>query len=75
MKKYYKRSRTRGISYKKIKRRKASWIGHVLRNNCLIQHVIIGKIGERTEVMGRRGRRCKQILDGLKEKRGYWKFQ
>jgi hypothetical protein len=58
-----------------IKRRKTNWIGHILRNNCLIQHVIKGKIGERTEVMGRRGRRRKQLLDSLKEKRGYWKFQ
>ena len=31
-----------------IKRRKANWIGHILRNNCLIQHVIKVKIGERT---------------------------
>jgi hypothetical protein len=36
-----------------IKRRKANWIGYILRNNCLIQHVIKGTIGERTEVMGR----------------------
>jgi hypothetical protein len=40
-----------------------------------MQHVIKGKIGERTEAIGRRGRRRKQLLDGLKEKRGYWKFQ
>jgi hypothetical protein len=25
-------------------------------------------------VTGRGGRRCKQLLDGLKEKRGYWKL-
>jgi hypothetical protein len=59
----------------RIKRIKANWIGHILRNNCLIQHVIKGKIGERTEVVGRRGRKRKQLLDSLKEKRGYWKFQ
>jgi len=73
---YYKGPRTRGISYKKLKKRKASWIGHILRNNCLIQHVIKGKIGEWTEVMEGRGRRrSKQLLDDLKEKRGYWKLQ
>jgi hypothetical protein len=27
-----------------IKRRKANWIGHILRRNCLLQHVIEGKI-------------------------------
>jgi hypothetical protein len=25
--------------------------------------------------MGRQGRRCKQLLDYLKEKRGYWKLK
>ena len=27
-----------------MKRRKANWIGHTLRRNCLLQHVIEGKI-------------------------------
>jgi hypothetical protein len=27
------------------------------------------------EMMGRRGRRCKQLLDDLKEKRRYWKLK
>jgi hypothetical protein len=26
------------------KRRKANWIGHILRRNCLLKHVIEGKI-------------------------------
>jgi hypothetical protein len=44
-----------------IRRRKANWIGHVLRRNCLLRHIIKGKItGTR-----RRGRRCKQLLDDL----------
>jgi hypothetical protein len=30
-----------------IKRRRANWIGHVLRRNCLTKHVIEGKIEER----------------------------
>jgi hypothetical protein len=50
-----------------IKRRKANWIGHILHRNCLSIHVIEGKIKGRIEVMGRRGRRRKQLLDGLKE--------
>ena len=38
-----------------IKRRKANWIGHILRRNCLLKYVIKGKI----EGTGRQGRRCK----------------
>jgi len=36
-----------------IKRRKAKWIGHVLRRNCLLKHFIEGKIQER--IVGREG--------------------
>jgi hypothetical protein len=56
-----------------IKRRKAKWIGHILRRNSLPKYVIEGKIEGRIEVAGRRGRRRKQLLDDLKEKRGYRK--
>jgi hypothetical protein len=58
-----------------IKRRKANWIGHILRRNCLLKHVIEGKLEGRIEMTGRRGRRRKQLLDDLKEKRGYWKLK
>jgi hypothetical protein len=58
-----------------IKRRKANWIGHILRRNCLLKHVIEGKLEGRTEMMGRRGRRRKQLLDDLKEKKRYWKLK
>jgi hypothetical protein len=27
-----------------VKRRKANWIGHILRRKCLLKHVIEGKI-------------------------------
>jgi hypothetical protein len=50
-----------------IKGRKANWIGHILRRNCLLKHVIEGKLEGRTEMTGRRGRRRKQLLDDLKE--------
>jgi hypothetical protein len=40
-----------------------SWIGHILCRNCLLQHVIEGKIERRVEVTGRRERRRKQLLD------------
>jgi hypothetical protein len=58
-----------------IKRRKSSWIGHILRRNCLINHIIEGKVGEGIYVTGRRGRRRKQILDDVKKTTGYWKFK
>jgi hypothetical protein len=54
-----------------INRKKANWIGHVLRRNCLLKHVIEGKIEGRIEVRRRRGRRRKQLLDDLKEKGGH----
>jgi hypothetical protein len=48
--------------------RKANWIGHILNRNCLLKHVIEGKIEKRLEVTGTQGRRCKQLLDDLNEK-------
>ena len=41
------------------KRRKATWIGHILRRNCFQIHVTEGNI----EGIIRRGRRRKQLLD------------
>jgi len=35
------------------KRRKANCIGHILHRNCLLNHVIEGKIKEWIEVTGR----------------------
>jgi hypothetical protein len=37
--------------------RKANWIGHILRRNCLLKYVIEGKTEGRIEVTGGRGRR------------------
>jgi len=54
-----------------ISKRKANWIGHILRRNCLLQRVIEGKIKESIEVTGRRGRRSRKLLDDLKGRRGY----
>jgi hypothetical protein len=50
------------------KKKKDHWIGHILRRNCLLKHVIEGKLE------GRKGRR-KQLLDDLKEKRRYWNLK
>jgi hypothetical protein len=52
-------------------KRKANWIGHILRRNCLLQQVIEGKIKGGIEVTGRRGRRLRKLLDDLKKMRGY----
>jgi hypothetical protein len=46
-----------------------------LRKNCLLKHVIEEKIEGRVEVTRRRGRRHKQLVDDLREKRGYWKLK
>jgi hypothetical protein len=58
-----------------IRRRKVNWVGCILRRNCLLKHVTEGKLEGRIEVTGRRGRRRKQLVDDLKEKRGYWKLK
>jgi hypothetical protein len=50
-------------------------MGHILRRNCLLKHVIEGKREGRIEVAGRRGRRRKHQLDDLKKKRGYRKLK
>ena len=56
---------------REISKRKANWIGHILRRNCLLQQVIEGNIKGGIEVRGGRGRRCRKLLDDLKERRGY----
>ena len=58
-----------------IIRRLAIWIGHILRRNGLLKHVTERKIAERTEVMRKRGRRWKQLLDDLKETGGFWQLK
>ena len=45
-----------------IRKRKANWIGHILRRNCLLKHVIKGKI---------RGR-WKWQEDEEEDVRSYW---
>ena len=54
-----------------IRKRKANWIGHILRRNCILKQVIEGKIKGEMEVTRRRGRRCNKLLDDLKDRRGY----
>jgi hypothetical protein len=54
-----------------ISKRKANWIGHILRRNGFLQQVFEGKIKGGIEVTVRRGRRRRKLLDDLKERRGY----
>jgi hypothetical protein len=52
-----------------IRKRKANFIGEILRTNCFLQQVIEGKIKGQIEVKRRRGRRRKKLLDVLKDRR------
>ena len=54
-----------------IRKRRANWIGHILRRNCLLKRVIEGKIKGEMEVTRRRGRRRKKLLDDLKDRSGH----
>ena len=56
---------------REIRKRKANWIGHILRRNCLLKQVIEGKIKGEMDVTRRRGRRRKKLLDDLKDRRRY----
>ena len=54
-----------------IRKRKANWIGHILRRNCLLKQIIEGKIKGEMEVTRRQGKIRKKLLDDLKDRRGY----
>ena len=49
-------------------------IDYIMCKKCLQKHVV-GQIEGSLEVTGRRGRRHKQLLDDLKEKRGHCKLK
>jgi hypothetical protein len=70
MKMYYLVKEQRNILHE-IRKRKADWIGHILRRNCLLQLVTEGKIQGGIEVTGKQERRRRKLLDDLKERRGY----
>jgi len=46
----------------------------MLRRKYLLKHAAEGRVEKRIDVTGRQGRRWKQLLDDLKETRGYWKL-
>jgi hypothetical protein len=51
--KYYIESKLERSFLITVKRRKANWIGHILRRNCLQRHAVEGRIEGKIEVMGR----------------------
>jgi len=57
-----------------ISRTNPVWVGHILRRNCPVKYITAGKIGE-IVWEGGRGRRSKQLMDDVKEKREYWKLE
>ena len=54
-----------------ILRRKANWIGHILRRNCLLHDAIEGQMMEVKGV----GRRRTHLLDDLRNRRRYWELK
>jgi len=75
MKKYYIRVKEKRNVLRTVQRRKANGVGHILRRNFFLKRVIEEKIEGRIEVIGKQGRRRKQLLDDLMEMRGYWKLK
>jgi hypothetical protein len=55
-----------------IRKWKAKCIGHILHRNCILQRVTEGKIHVGKEVTGRQERKCRKLLDDLKDRRGYF---
>jgi hypothetical protein len=66
----FKAKEQRNIPHE-ISKRKANWIGHILSRNCLLRHVIEGKIKGEIEVTGGQVRIRRKLLDNLKERTGY----
>ena len=56
---------------KNILSRKANWIGHILRRDCLLHDAIEGQM---TELKGQ-GRIKTQFLDYLRNRRRYWELK
>ena len=62
-------------THPKVKCRKANWFGHIMRRNCLRKHVCRRKERGKDINGGKAGSRRKQLVDDLKEKKGYWKLK
>ena len=68
------RVKENGILLYTILRRKAKWIGRILWKNCLLKHVTEEKVNGRIQVKEKGVTRCMQLLDNLKEMKGYKKL-
>jgi hypothetical protein len=68
-------SRREGKILHTLKRGTVNWIGHFLPRNCFLKRLTKEKMEGKMAVTRRRGRKCEQLLDNLKEKRRYWKFK
>jgi hypothetical protein len=51
-----RRAKEEGNILQTVERRKANWLGQILSRNCLLKHVIEGKIEVWIEVTRRRGK-------------------
>jgi hypothetical protein len=71
MKKFYLESRSRGLSYMKYVNGRQTGLVTFYVETAFSQRVIEGKIEGCIEVTGRRRRRHRELLDDLKEWRGY----
>jgi hypothetical protein len=71
VKQYYTRVNEERNILHTIRQRKANWIGHILHRNCLLSHIIEGKIIGTRRLSSTR----EQLLDDLKEARIYWKLE
>ena len=58
-----------------VQGKKDNQIGHIWFKDCVLKHVTEGKIEKVVDGTGKRGRRRKQLLDELKERRGYCKLK
>ena len=52
-----------------MKPRKCNWIGHVLRRNCFLKHVIEEKVEQKLERKRKQGIRRQQLLGDLMGKK------
>jgi len=60
---------------RRVNRKKADWIGHILRGSHLQRRVIEGRIKGRIHVTERRGKRRKQLPNDLKEMKEYCRLK
>ena len=58
-----------------IKRRNANRTCYILHRNCFLKHILERNIEGRMEVVGRWGRRHKQLLYNTKDKKEYHKMK